>query len=127
MAQRLSDPDLPLSASSLSIKARSDLGARHLAISFSLDLTSVAELGLLDEEAASAVAATADGTLNGLFSLGRCAADAAYVSRYSYYLKNRARNAYEYSRCSFPSRHAPCMFRLRLVATLTFMPASITP
>src|SRR5882757_1889592 len=37
---------------------------------FILDLTSVAELGLLDEEAASAVAATADGTLNGLFSLG---------------------------------------------------------
>jgi fumarylacetoacetase len=37
---------------------------------FILDLTSIAELGLLDEEAARAVAATADGTLNGLFSLG---------------------------------------------------------
>jgi fumarylacetoacetase len=37
---------------------------------FILDLTSVAELGLLDEKVAKAVAATADGTLNGLFSLG---------------------------------------------------------
>jgi fumarylacetoacetase len=50
-----------------------DQGPRRLGTAigdFILDLTSVAELGLLDEEAANAVAATADGTLNGLFSLG---------------------------------------------------------
>jgi fumarylacetoacetase len=37
---------------------------------FILDLMSVAELGLLDQDAAGAVAAAANGTLNGLFALG---------------------------------------------------------
>ncbi|MDB5601214.1 MAG: fahA [Xanthobacteraceae bacterium] len=64
--------DFPIQNLPLGIFSRAD-GARRAGVAigdFILDLTRLAEAGLIDAEAADAVVATGDGTLNGLFALG---------------------------------------------------------